>query len=126
MIRYTISIFRKLHYHSVGFRHAAIDPARGPSPPRGAQIRVVANKPAIGLDARMRADATNRETMAGRQRLARLAERFGAGERSSLYAEARDLHDTLCCLLEEAPPRKHEAITSLIERVEVLLRCLSN
>lgn len=74
----------------------------------------------------MQPEKTNRETMEIRIRLARLAERFGHGERSSLYPEARDIHDTLCCLLEEAPPRKHEVISYLIERTEALLRCVSN
>lgn len=74
----------------------------------------------------MSPEAVNRETLEIRRRLARLAERVVNGERGAIYPEARDIHDALCCLLDEAPESKLRAIGYLIDRTEALIRSISN
>jgi hypothetical protein len=70
--------------------------------------------------------ATEREVIAYRLKLLALADRYAAGARSLIAAEAQQCADALICLLEEAPLDKREKIDRLIDRYEALRsRCLS-
>jgi hypothetical protein len=70
--------------------------------------------------------ATEYEIVAYRLKLMVLADRYTAGARSLIAAEAQQCADALICLLEEAPPGMRERIDLLIDRYEALrIRCMS-
>lgn len=66
------------------------------------------------------ADHVDREVIGYRMKLVALADRFAAGERSAVAAEAQAHADALICLMEEAPLVKRRKIDHLIDRYEAL------
>lgn len=59
-------------------------------------------------------------------KLVALSDRYAAGARSLITAEAQQCADALTCLLEEAPLGMRERIDHLIDRYEALrISCLS-
>ena len=66
------------------------------------------------------AATTDREIIAYRLKLIALGNRYLAGERSTVRAEAQDCSDALICLMEEAPIEKRQTIDHLIDRFEAL------
>ena len=78
------------------------------------------------LVAMLEAAQVDREVIGYRMKLVALADRFAAGERSTIAAEAQAHADALVCLMEEAPLTKRRKIDYLIDRYEALrLNCLS-
>ncbi len=61
-----------------------------------------------------------------RRRFADAQRRAAAGERTSVYSEARDITDQVICLLDEAPAGKRATINRLANRCEALLRTLAH
>lgn len=74
----------------------------------------------------MTPEQVHRELAEYREAVVRLAERYVAGERSTLYREVREIADALSCLAEEAPESMREAVLGLLERAESLLRFIAN
>jgi len=62
----------------------------------------------------------DREVIGYRMKLVALLDRYMAGERSLVAAEAQSNADALICLLEEAPLTKRAEIDYLIDRYEAL------
>lgn len=60
------------------------------------------------------------EIVAYRLKLLALGDRYLAGERTTVGAEARACGDALICLMEEAPLEQSGAIDYLIDRYEAL------
>jgi hypothetical protein len=70
--------------------------------------------------------ATEREIVAYRLKLLTLSDRYAAGARSVIAAEAQQCADALICLMEEAPLCKRATIDHLVDRYEALrISCLS-
>lgn len=63
---------------------------------------------------------TEYELAAYRLKLLALADRFAAGERTSVGGEAQHCADALICLLDEAPLGKREKVDHLMDRYEAL------
>lgn len=61
-----------------------------------------------------------------RNLLRNLTERVGAEDRAVIYQQARNDHDALVCLLEEAPADVSDAISSLIVGYDDLISSLLN
>ena len=68
----------------------------------------------------MEAAQVDREVIGYRMKLVALSDRFAAGDRSAIAAEAQADADALVCLMEEAPLRKRSKIDYLIDRYEAL------
>ncbi len=69
---------------------------------------------------------TEYEIAAYRLKLLALSDRYAAGARSIIGAEAQQCGDALTCLMEEAPLGRRETIDHLIDRYEALrISCLS-
>jgi len=67
------------------------------------------------------ADQVVREIAGYRLKLLLLADRFAAGERSTIPLEAQSCADALICLMEEASAHR-ETIDYLVDRYEALAR----
>ena len=68
----------------------------------------------------LEADVVIREIASYTLRLLALMDRFEAGERAAVGAEARFCADALTCLLEEAPLGQRKAVDYLVDRFETL------
>jgi hypothetical protein len=76
--------------------------------------------------AMLTADQVEWEIAAYGEKLLKLSDRYGAGERSAMVAELQQNGDALICLLEEAPLEQRERVDNLIDRYESLrISCMS-
>jgi len=68
----------------------------------------------------LESDQVVREIAAYSLKLLALSDRFLAGERTALGAEARSCADALTCLLEESPLAHRATIDYMLDRYEAL------